>query len=769
MRTNPGQRGAVFGEISPRLEGRDNLDQYFESLRVCRNYIITPQGAILRRSGTRLVRADSPVQNAERIVPFTALDGAVVALVFRADGTGRVYTMATDPDSASIVTFNHSYASAEQLAELEYAQIGTLLYLAQRNHTPHVLRDTSGAATAFVEEAVVWRNGRQPMILNNLKADWTYTISGSSPNFTLTQAGAGIDRVFTAADIGRYVRLANGSVQRWFEITAYTSANVVTVQVRDGVATAPFTTATDDWSLGAFTPTSGPRYVTLHEGRLFYAAPDGAVDRVWASNSDDFNFFEERAANGDVTDNMAFTRRAVSRGRNLIQWMISASDSLGVGTDVGEYVLSATEDSILTPSSARLQLSTRRGSDRVTPEIVDGDIVFVQRGASQLRRLAYQLTDDRFASNDLTILAPHVTRAGVQRLAYQQAPDTILWALMSDGTLVGCTVEREQRVVAFHTHQIAGFFSDRAARVLDVAILPGDGRDTLWLLVERRDGGTILRSVERLEPTFDPAVNALSTLQDRINAVEAAWFVDAGVERTQAFDILAATQAAPCQLTVASTTGLTTGDQVRIRDMQRMTSLNRRTFTITVTGATTLTLDGSDTSASEPYEGGGAAYLEQTEVTGLSHLTGYEVAVFADGAERPRVVVEDGTITLDSPASIIRVGRPFKSVGLTQRFVAQGGLGSLSGQLSRVQRVVMRLLNTVGMRLGYGAQPQFLEEIEFRQLPSIMDEPLPLFSGDRDVSAAAEYSRDPSVYFEQDTPLPGGVLAIFTRLEANER
>jgi hypothetical protein len=50
-----------------------------------------------------------------------------------------------------------------------------------------------------------------------------------------------------------------------------------------------------------------------------------------------------------------------------------------------------------------------------------------------------------------------------------------------------------------------------------------------------------------------------------------------------------------------------------------------------------------------------------------------------------------------------------------------------------------------------------------------MDEPLPLFSGDKDVSAAAQWNRDPSIYFEQDAPLPGGVLAIYPRMEANER
>jgi hypothetical protein len=688
-------------------------------------------------------------------------------LAFRADGTGVNYDLSVRHTDTVLAELTHPF-DATELANLEYAQIGNQLRVVTGVRA-YIFTANNVSATSFSGAAVVWRNGRQPMLLNNLKPDWTFQISGSAPNFTLTQAGAGLERAFEAADVGRFVRLSNGTTQRWFEITAFTSATVVTVQVRDGLAAAPFTTAVDDWSLGAFSATVGPRYVALYEGRLFYAGTVDAPDRLWASNSDDFNFFEERAANGQVTDNMAFTRRAVSRGRNTIQWLVSAADSLGVGTDVGEYILSPTEDSILTPFSAILRLSTRRGADRVTPEIVDGDVVFVQRGGTQLRRMVYQLADDRFVSNDLTILAPHILKGGTRRLAYQQAPDTILWCLKDDGVLVGCTVEREQRVVAFHTHRIAGYRLDAAARVVDFAIMPSADRDILWLIVDRQDGSTVNRTIERMEATFDPALTARATMQERINAVEGAWMLDAAVEITQALQITAATQAAPCQLTVTSTAGLTTGQRVRIRDMRRMVSLNRRSFTITVTSGTTLTLDDSDTTADQPYEGGGAAYVERTVVDTLGHFEGRSVVVFADGARRPDKTVSGGQITLDSPASIIRVGLAYKSFGLTQRFVAQGGLGSLSGQLTRVQRVVLRFLNTVGMRIGYGPQPEFLEPVEFRSLPTIMDEPLPLFSGDKDITAASEFSRDPSVYFEQDDPLPGGVLAIYTRLEANER
>lgn len=68
--------------------------------------------------------------------------------------------------------------------------------------------------------------------------------------------------------------------------------------------------------------------------------------------------------------------------------------------------------------------------------------------------------------------------------------------------------------------------------------------------------------------------------------------------------ITGATRANPVQIT-ATAHGRSTGDVVQITGVVGMPQINDRLFTVTVTGANTLTLDGVDGSAFSPYTSGG--------------------------------------------------------------------------------------------------------------------------------------------------------------------
>jgi hypothetical protein len=82
----------------------------------------------------------------------------------------------------------------------------------------------------------------------------------------------------------------------------------------------------------------------------------------------------------------------------------------------------------------------------------------------------------------------------VKQLAYAQTPDSVVWLVMDDGSLAGMTYERDQEVVAFHRHLIAG----TGVTVESVAAIPGSERDEVWLSVKRTINGGTVRYVERL-------------------------------------------------------------------------------------------------------------------------------------------------------------------------------------------------------------------------------------------------------------------------------
>jgi len=95
----------------------------------------------------------------------------------------------------------------------------------------------------------------------------------------------------------------------------------------------------------------------------------------------------------------------------------------------------------------------------------------------------------------------------------------------------------------------------------------------------------------------------------------------AGYEATK--NITGATQANPCQLTIVGH-GYTTGDQIKVEAVGGMTELNGLTFTVTNTGANTLTLDGVNSSSYTAYTSGGTAKRNHTQVTNNLSTAGNE-------------------------------------------------------------------------------------------------------------------------------------------------
>ena len=91
----------------------------------------------------------------------------------------------------------------------------------------------------------------------------------------------------------------------------------------------------------------------------------------------------------------------------------------------------------------------------------------------------------------MTLLAEHITSGGLKELAYQQEPDSILWACLDNGKLIGLTYRRQENVVAWHNHVLGGTSSNGSyGSVESIACIPGDqDEDDLYMVVERTISG----------------------------------------------------------------------------------------------------------------------------------------------------------------------------------------------------------------------------------------------------------------------------------------
>ena len=158
-----------------------------------------------------------------------------------------------------------------------------------------------------------------------------------------------------------------------------------------------------------------------------------------------------------------------------------------------------------------------------------------------------------------------------------------------------------------------------------------------------------------------------------------------------------------------------------------------------------LTYDGSSTST----------------ITGLNHLEGETVQILADGAAHADKTVSGGAVTLDRAAEKVHVGYHYDSTVETLRIEAGGDDGVSQGKIKRIHGVTVRFLETVGADVG--PDTNNLDTIQFRDSSMAMDEAVPLFTGDKEIAFPSGYDNDSRVVVRQTQPLPMTVLAIMRR------
>lgn len=155
-----------------------------------------------------------------------------------------------------------------------------------------------------------------------------------------------------------------------------------------------------------------------------------------------------------------------------------------------------------------------------------------------------------------------------------------------------------------------------------------------------------------------------------------------------------------------------------------------------------------------------------TVLSGLDHLEGEAVGVLADGAAHPPRVVEGGQVTLQRPAGQVLVGLAYASLLESLDLEAGAADGTAQARRKRIHRVAVRLLETLGARVGFAEGA--LDTVLFRSGSDPMDSAPPLFSGDRIVTFPKGWGRAARIVVAQDQPLPLTVAALVAHLTTGE-
>lgn len=151
-----------------------------------------------------------------------------------------------------------------------------------------------------------------------------------------------------------------------------------------------------------------------------------------------------------------------------------------------------------------------------------------------------------------------------------------------------------------------------------------------------------------------------------------------------------------------------------------------------------------------------------TTLTGLDHLEGETVKVILNGATHPDRVVSSGQISLDRATTKAKVGLGYVSTLQTMR-LDEGQGGTDQTKTKRIYDVTVRFFETVGAKVG--PDENNLDDIPFRDSSHPVDQPVPLFTGDKETEFPSDYGTDGFVLIKQEQALPMTILAVYARLE----
>lgn len=624
-----------------------------------------PLQKLSRFGATRWTLAEAPLTNG----PFKTQNTTRTLTVYASATTGTVTLTASSALFTANMVGSFLFLEPADLSSILPWTAGQEYYVApsgtkRRSDGKTYNCTTAGAPTL----GKAWRTGAdKPVHTYGTQADGDY-----SPRIGTNIEREGLDWQFVDTGFG-YVK-----------ITGFTSATQVTAVVQ-GVNPLPAGVvgagnATFRWALGAFSGAEGyPSRVTFFRERLTLAKGQ----QLYFSVTGDFENFAARNDSGEVVADRAIQATISSDQVNTVQWL-APSQALIIGTSGGEFAcLENATSEPFAPGNVKIEQQTSDGSRTVTPVRVGYSVLMVQRSGRKLREINYNFQQQGWVTNDLTVLAEHVTQGGLQQLTWHKEPYVAAWAVRGDGQLLGFTFNKEQDVVGWHRHKIGGAFSGGQAVVESVCTIPApDGtRDDLWVIVKRTINGTTRRYVEYLEREYQTGDTQAS-----------CFYVDSG---------------------------------------------------LSYTGAATTTIGG------------------------LSHLEGQTVQVLVNGATHPDRTVASGSITLQVAATTAHVGLACPATISPTRLEAGAGDGTAQGKTKRINKMVLRFLNTLGCKAGPSLS--VLDEISFRDGSDPMDQPPPLFTGDKLMEWPGDYDFDGFIVVRQEQPLPMTLVAIMPQLHTFDR
>ncbi len=261
--------------------------------------------------------------------------------------------------------------------------------------------------------------------------------------------------------------------------------------------------STRRWAFSEFSSVYGwPTGIAFFKERLTYTRGK----QVFHSIVGAFTSFARKDA-GSVTSETAMSLSLAADKLDGIRWL-AQSRTLVIGSARAELALGEqTTQQVYSATNVQNVPQTEYGSRLLRPLRVGESVLFVERAGHRIRDMKFDFTIDRYKAEDITVLSEHIfdgsevlgdieqEQRDIVDWAYQQQRDSLVWCVLSDGSLAALVFNRERGVIAWTPQYLGG---DAVVEAVQSIPSPDGHTDDAWFIVRRTVNGQTQRSVEYL-------------------------------------------------------------------------------------------------------------------------------------------------------------------------------------------------------------------------------------------------------------------------------
>ena len=429
-------------------------------------------------------------------------------------------------------------------------------------------------------------------------------------------------------------------------------------------------------------PGNYPSTIGMFQQRLCLGNTPTQQDWAFLSNTGALNSFNTSQPVAAASDTVQF--EVAGQQYNAITQFVD-NGFLLLFTQTGEFSCygggSAYSAGPITPTEIGLNQQAFYGASQLLrPICVGKNVLYLQSQGSKIRELLYNYYINGYSGTDMTVYSNHLFDGYTfVDWCYQQEPNSLVYAVRSDGVLLILTYIPELQLSAWTRCDTLGNFEN-------VCAVP-EGSETAVYCVVNRNG---TRYVERFASRQIPMVPTLKYIANGVDAglVKSIMEPDPTqfvfMDCSSFYDGRNASTPSVSSTTLTPTTGDFTANGAGFTMVASASwgagSLVGQAFLLTdpTDGSvyTCVILAQADTqhwtcrpTVSLPATVSGQAIatwaLGVNQLTGLDYLDGYEVSVLADGAvvsspaTETMLTITGGVLNLGKYYAFIRVGLPY--------------------------------------------------------------------------------------------------------------